>query len=387
VHANVLASAHTSNRTVPIRPGPVNEAQPTPPEVIGLTASPARRQRVPHAIGLLSIAALALAAVGTAVPARAGGGVRGGSFGLTPTLTSGGRPRSYFNLTVPPGKTTRDTAIISNTGSRTQRLKITISPGVTAANSGSAYQTAPGGCTGASCWVTGLPTAVTLAPGERRALRFRVAVPADAQSAQYLTGITAESLARSSAVAAGSNGQASAKAIIVKQVTAGVAITVGALTQMKTALAVAPVSAGWIGHTPRLLIPVHNPGQTFVKAKGTISCRVHDRPHSYDVIMQTVLPGTNAVLPINAPGLSGESVPCKVRLREGTGPAALWSGTVTLPSRTQKKIIHTGNGAYTTLPDNTVPPWAIALMVLGALILTALLVLLVLQRKHRQRTP
>jgi hypothetical protein len=285
----------------------------------------------------VSIAALELAAAGTAVPARAGGGVGGGSFGLTPTSTSAGRPRSYFNLTMPPGKTARDTAIISNTGSRTQRLKITISQGVTAANSGSAYQNTPGGCTGASCWVTGLPTAITLAPGERRALRFRVAVPADAQPAQYLTGITAESLTRSSAVAAGSNGQASAKVNIVRQVTAGVAITVGALTQMKTALAVAPVSAEWIGHTPRLLIPVHNPGQTFVKAKGTISCRVHDRPHAYDVIMQTVLPGTNAVLPINAPGLSGESIPCKVRLRESTGPAALWSGTVTLPSRTQKR--------------------------------------------------
>lgn len=294
--------------------------------------------------------------------------------------------RSYFNLSVPPGKTARETAVISNAVSRTQQLKISISSGVTAANSGSAYQNVPGKCAGASCWVTGLPSAVTLAPGERRALRFRVAVPADALPAQYLTGITAESLARSSAVGVGSNGRSSAKAIIVRQVTVGVAVTVGALAQMKTALAIAPLSAGWVGNIPRLFIPVHNPGQTFAKAHGTVSCRVHGRPHSYDVIMGTVLPGTGAVLPINARGLSGESMPCRVRLREGAGPVAFWSGTVTLPSRSQKKVIHTGNGVYTTLPDNAVPPWAIALMVIGALILMALMVLLVLQRRQRQRT-
>jgi hypothetical protein len=351
-----------------------------------------RRRRAPlAAIGLVATAALTLAAGSTAdwarvrVPAHLRVRRDGGTFGIVPSSTSAGRPRSYFNLAVQPGKTTRDTAVISNTGSRTQRLKITTSSGVTAANSGSAYQNAPGKCGGPRCWVTGLPAAVTLAPGERRARTFRVSVPAGVQPAQYLTGITAESSARSSAVAVGSNGQASAKTIIVRQVTVGVAVTVGVLAQMKRALEISPVSAGWVGHTPRLFISVHNLGQTFARAKGTVLCTVHGRPHSYRVIVETVLPGTTAVLPINAPGLSGESVPCKVRLREGTDPPAIWAGVVTLPSQSQRKIIHTGNGAYTTLPDNTLPLWAIVLMVLGAMILTTLLVLLRRNKLHRPR--
>jgi hypothetical protein len=50
--------------------------------------------------------------------------------------------------------------------------------------------------------------------------------------------------------------------------------------------------------------------------------------------------------------------------------------------------IHTGNGAYSTLPDNPVPAWAIALMVLGGLILAALVAILVLYRRaHRRAEP
>ncbi|XVQ83261.1 WxL protein peptidoglycan domain-containing protein [Microbispora siamensis] len=344
---------------------------------------------MPHAAAdLVALALLALGAgTGTAALAHAGGPLGDGdSFGLTPSSASAGPARSYFDLTVPPGRTTRDVAIISNDGSRTQRLKITISSGVTATNSGSAYQSVPGKCAGAGCWVTGLPATVTLAPGERRALTFRVHVPADARPAQYLAGITVESALPPSAVRVGSNGKASAKAIIVKQVTTGVAVTVGALSQMKTALAVSAVSGGWIGPTPRLSIPVHNPGQTFARAKGTISCTAGGKTYSYDVIMGTVLPGTSALLPINAKGLNSGSLPCTVRLRTDTGPAAVWSGTVELPPLTQRTFIHTGEGAYTELPDNTVPLWAIALMAIGALVLTALVALLVLQRKQRQRT-
>ncbi|GHE38310.1 hypothetical protein GCM10017673_45830 [Streptosporangium violaceochromogenes] len=340
------------------------------------------------AAGPVILAVLALVAgAGTAAPARAGGPLRDGNpFGLRPSPASAGQARSYFDLTVPPGRTTRDTAIISNPGSRTQQLKISVSSGVTAANSGSAYQSAPEKCAGAGCWVTGLPSTVTLAPGERRSLTFRVHVPDDARPAQYLAGITAEPAVRPSAARVGANDRASAKAIIIKQVTVGVAVTVGTLSRMKTALAVSSVSGGWVGATPRLSVSVRNPGQTFTRATGSVSCEVDDRARSYAVTMGTVLPGTGAVLPVNARGLSGGSLPCTVRLRTGTGPAAVWSGTVELPSRTPKKIVHIGEGAYAELPESTVPLWAVALMAVGALTLTALPALLVLRRRRRRAT-
>ncbi len=350
-----------------------------------MTSLHARRR--PHAADLAALAVLVTAAgAATAVPARADGGLGTGPFGLKPSTTSAGRKRPYFDLTVAPGTATRDTVIISNPGRRTERLRLTVSRGVTAANSGSAYESVPGPCSGAGCWVTGLPATVTLAPHERRALTFRVRVPAGVQDGQYLTGITAEAAVRPGAVRLGSNGAASAKAIIVRQVTVGVAVTVGALARMKTTLVIPTVSAGWIGTEPRLYIPVRNVGQTFAEARGTASCRARDRNHTYHVVMHTVLPGTDAVLPINAPGLSSGSLPCTVRLRDGAGPPVVWSGLVQLRSPPRQKIIHTGNGAYTALPEQSVPFWAILLMALGTLILAALLALIVLNRRQRRGT-
>jgi hypothetical protein len=324
------------------------------------------------------LAVLALTAGTGAAAARTGGAHGTDRFGLTPS--SAGRPRSYFNLTAPRGRTVHDTAIITNQENRTERLKISISTGITATNSGSAYRNATGKCAGASCWVTGLPAIITLPPRARRALTFKVTVPAGTTPAQYLIGITAEPAKRPSAVKVGANRQASANAIIIGQVTVGVAVTVGSLSHMRTALTVSAVSAGWIGSTPRLSISVNNPGQTFARARGTISCSRNHKHHTYDVIMETVLPGDSATLPVNAPALNSGSARCTVRLHDQTGHTFLWSGIVDLPSRTKTKIIHTGNGIYAELPDTTVPPWALALMAIGTLILAALLI-----PRHRRR--
>jgi hypothetical protein len=303
-------------------------------------------------------------------------------FGLTPSPTTVGKPRPYFELTVPPGQSAWDTAIISNEGTMTERLKVSTSPGVTAANSGSAFTGFSGRCAGVGCWVTGLPSSVTLPPGARETLAFRVAVPAGTPPAQYLAGITAQPAIRPRAVPVGSNGAASAKAVIVDQVTVGVAITVGSFSQLRTTFVVSAVTAGSVGSTPRMYIHVHNSGQTFVRATGAVSCRVGGWRRSFRVVMETVLPGDGAVLPINAPGLGGGSVPCTVRLHDGTGRAVVWSGIVNVPTAKSTVTIRTGNGVYSALPDDPVPPWAIAVMVIGALGLVTLLTLLVLRRSH-----
>jgi hypothetical protein len=339
------------------------------------------RRRRRRAGGILAIAAI-VAAITASVPAEAAGATGPGPFGLTPSPTSAGQPRAYFKLTIAPGRSARDTAIVTNEGSTTERLKITVSEGVTAANSGSAFEAITGECAGASCWVTGLPVTVTLAPGVRKVLAFGISVPSRTRPGQYLAGITAESAGRPHAVTIGSNGKASARAIIIDQVTVGVAVTVGTPGRLKTALLIRAVSAGWVGSTPRLYIPVHNSGQTFVRATGNASCRAGGRRHSYRVIVETVLPDGGAVLPINAPGLASGSLPCTVRLLDGAGPPVVWSGVVSLPAQTPARIFHPANGVYISLPESTVPPWAVALIVIGALILASLLVLLVQRRNH-----
>jgi hypothetical protein len=283
--------------------------------------------------GAGSLAALAMLAVlavpGTASAAHAAGDLGVGQFGLTPSPSAGGQPRPYFSLAVSAGGSARDTAVISNLSRATERLKVTISRGVTAANSSSGFEAISGRCTGSSCWVSGLPADVTLGPGASETLPFRVKVPAGTRPAQYLAGITAQAAARPRAVRVGSGTHASAKAVIIDQVTVGVAVTVGRLSQLRTAVVIRPVTGAWIGSLPRLSIPVRNPGQTFARATGTLSCRTGARRRTYPVIMNTVLPGTGAVLSVNALGLKTGSTtpatwipgPASCACRPGCSPA------------------------------------------------------------------
>jgi LPXTG-motif cell wall-anchored protein len=48
--------------------------------------------------------------------------------------------------------------------------------------------------------------------------------------------------------------------------------------------------------------------------------------------------------------------------------------------------VHTGPGAYSVIPPNTIPAWAIALIVIGALALLAMAALL-LRTRRRSRFP
>ena len=337
---------------------------------------------------LAGLAGLALLAA-TAGPAGPVSADTAGSpvtdpFGLIPMATPAGQYRSYFNLTVMPGGSVWDTAIITNEGKQIERLKVTVSKGATATNTATTFVNTTGKCTGTSCWVTGLPHTVTLLPGTRKAMRFRVAVPRQTRPGQYLAGITAQSAVQPGPVRVGSNGHASARAIIIDQVIVGVAVTVGSLARLRTVLKISTVSAGWIGSTPRLYIPVRNAGQTFVRATGEVSCHSGGRPHSYQVVMSTVLPGDSAVVPINARGLSTGPAPCAVRLRDSAGHLVTWSGIVHVPPMIPTKTYHPAKGVFLSMPVRTTPPWAIALTVIGALILTALLALLALTVRRRR---
>jgi hypothetical protein len=303
-------------------------------------------------------------------------------FGLIATPTPAGTPRSYFNLTIRPGQSAVDHAIVTNQGYKTETLRILVSKGVTAANSGSAYETQAGRCGGPRCWISGLPKAVTLPARTQRLLTFKVEVPRRTAPSQYLTGITATPAAKPRPVRVGHRGHSSAKAIIIDQVTVGVAVTVGRYSRLRSALKLGPVAAGWIGPTPRLYLPVRNTGQRFERARGHITCRTGQSHRRYRVIMETVLPGGRAVLPVNARGLSSGSLSCTARLTTTDHRTfASWSGTVRLLSAVRQKVYHPANGVYVALPSQTMPPWAIALFIVGGLILAAMVLLVIRTRR------
>ena len=352
--------------------------------VVSRLAGTAHRRR--HGVNL-AVAAVTAAVFGLTGLAPASASSPSGvvSFGLTPAPTAVGQPRPYFTLTIAPGGSARDIAIVSDDGTRTERLMVGTLSGLTAANSGSAFGSFSRTCAGVGCWVTGLPGTVTLAPGTGRALGFRVTVPAGTRPGQYLAGITVVAAAPPRSVRIKSHGHVSVNVIVVDQVTVGVAITVGSLALLRTRLVVPAVTAGSIGSLSRLYVHVRNTGQTFARASGTVSCRAGGQDRLFRVLIDTVLPGGAAVLPINAPGLGSGAWPCTVSLRDDVGHAVAWSGTVDAIAPTPARTIHTGDGAYSTLPVNSVPAWAIALMVLGAVILAALVGVLVLYRRANRR--
>jgi hypothetical protein len=335
----------------------------------------------------VALVAMVVAALAFSI-SRAGAVTVGGPvpFGLTPAASADGQPRPYFQLQLTPGESITDTVTISDVGTTTANLEVSASSGITAPNSGSAFAGYFQPCRGVACWLAGLPARVTLAPGGRQEARFKVTVPAGTAPRQYLAGITAQPATPPAAVPVGSNGNASAKAVIVQQVTVGVAITVGQLSTLRTALEIPDVTAGVVGPTPRLYVQVHNPGQTFVKATGNASCSRAGKQLVVPITMDTVLPAEGATLPVNLPDLpEGTATPCTVHLRYGAGQLATWSGAVTIPTVHTPITVPTGPGQFSALPSSSgLPTWAIVVMALGALAVAALAVLafVLLRRRH-----
>ncbi len=337
--------------------------------------------RIAGAAAALTTLAIACAA-GIPASAATSSGPVFGPFGMTPSPAATGQPRSYFNLSLRPGQSATDSVIVTNLSDSSERLQLRVSKGVTATNSGSAYENfVRRRCTGPSCWVSDLPHILVLAPKERRLVGFAVKVPRGIRPGQYLSGITLLAAKKPKSVRVSRKGPASARAIIIDEVTVGVAVTIGDLSRLSSGLRIGQTTTVWVGKTPRLNIPVRNTGQTFLHAVGRVRCLSGGRSHSYRVVMSTVLPGESAVLPVNARGLQVGSASCAVRLRPSSGRLASWNGTVALASTTITKTYHPSKGVYVSLPEQTMPFWAVALMVLGGLIL-AVLVLVFVQRQR-----
>jgi hypothetical protein len=186
-------------------------------------------------------------------------------------------------------------------------------------------------------------------------------------------------------VQVGGKGRATARAVIIEQVTVGVLITVGSLSRLRWRLRIPDVSGAAVGQTARLNILQDNTGQRFTRASGTVSCTAAGQRHTYAVLATTVMPHDRAVISVNAPGLpKGPALPCAVRVRYGNGLTASWAGSVTVPAPSRARIIHTGPGAYSVVPSAGISPWMITLAVVAGLAVIAASVLLIQLRRRRQ---
>jgi hypothetical protein len=307
-------------------------------------------------------------------------------FGVAPSQLPNGQARPYFIESVAPGHSGVDTAVIANKGSTPLALLVSAATGTTAVNSGSSYNRSFKPCAGAGCWVSGLPTTLTLSPGESTVVPFTVTVPPGTRPGQYLAGITAKPAVAPAPVIVGSNGRSTARVVIVNEVTVGVAVNVGDPSQFVSNLRIDTITSGAVATLPRIFVHVDNGGQTFLKANGTATCTDNSRHVTFPLKLDTVLPSGRAVLVVNAPGLGFGSVAhCQAVLDYGTGLTATWAGVVTMPAvTTPPKIVHVGPGDYAHIPAQGTSVWVIVLIVVSALVLLALLAVLVMLRRRRR---
>jgi hypothetical protein len=310
-----------------------------------------------------------------------------GQFGLVPVAGADGQARGYFQLSAKPGGSVTDIIVIGNPSGKTQQLRLGMTDGLTATNSGSAYGPLENKCTGTACWVIGVPRTVTLAPHSRAAVRFEVKVPQDARPAQYLAGIAATLAKPPRPTPVASSAHGSAQVIVIPRVVIGVAVTVGQLNQLHNRVAITGVTSGYVDGQVRLTVQARNTGQRFTKGTGKMSCSSGGVTRSFPVAMDTVLPGQGAGLQVNGTRMQEGSWQCSVKVTEAGGGTATWAGAVTVASTQPAATKRVGQNAYVVPGGGGIPAWAIALMVLGALILFSLWAVLLRRQRNRNLPP
>lgn len=299
-----------------------------------------------------------------------------GPFGLSPTPLAGGKARGYFSIDLAAGQAATETLLVYNESPKPEELRLIRALGQTATNSGDSFQSDPSTCRSTGCWLASLPSEIRIAPHRVEEAAFKVSVPAGTPAGQYLAGVTAVSASLPKSVLLGRQGKTSERAIVIDEVTVGVAVTVGPLSKLRTQMRIPAVKGSRLEALPRVEMELANVGQTFSHATGSLACRVGTKSLRYAVTASTILPGQQAVLPINAQSIGfNKTVPCTARMAYGHNQVAIWSGLVRMPSSVQPtKTYHTGNGVYTSLParSNGIPGWAIAVIAIGSLCLVGM---------------
>ncbi|MGO9457568.1 MAG: hypothetical protein ACLP62_11045, partial [Acidimicrobiales bacterium] len=149
-----------------------------------------------------------------------------GSFSVVPVGAPGGL--SYFQFHVAPGGNAQGVVTIVGEGSGVVNVNVFAAQGVTANGSGDAYLApSDGRCSGASCWLTGLPGPLAVTGGQRRNVSFTVNVPAGTPPGQYLTGVGVAEIAPPTTTTTRPTKGRSAVTTIERQVVVGVEVIVG----------------------------------------------------------------------------------------------------------------------------------------------------------------
>ncbi|HTW99045.1 MAG TPA: DUF916 domain-containing protein [Acidimicrobiales bacterium] len=373
----------------------------------GATApAPSTRHPAPHSAPDRSPATRSsLGATGSSgsegVSAAASGGQGGCAVvHIGPYIAPGEPASSYFNLDLRQGTTATEGLVVANPDP--QPCKVTLLPayGATAVNGGDSYVpvAGPRSCVGASCWLGGLPTTITVSPHSRQVFSFPIGVPADAASGQYLAGIIGEPATppRPASLRSGAQ-QGVVSASIVTRVAIGVAITLpGGLVPK---LSVPAVTLSTASTPPSLQVTVANSGNTWIHPSGHLAVQLGhttvaagggdpssmSRTTTVALRAATVLPGDRAQLDVPVGQLPpGEHV-VTVEIPYGrSGAVASWQGAIDFPATSAVAPERPGTTTR-IITQPTLPRWVVYLVIglaLALLVLAGITLRFVLRRNR-----
>jgi hypothetical protein len=356
----------------------------------------------PRILGLGLVAAILSA--GGAGSAMANG--RGcGAVHVGPSISIGGKPASYFQLTVNAGATAGAALVAANPQRYDCGVQVLPAYGKTATNSGDTYPV-PGSaqaCRSTDCWLSGVPARVSVPARRRLLVPFTVHVPPGTPAGQYLAGVVAapDSPPVPTRVV---SGHTVLSAAVVAHVAIGVAVRVpGPLTP---ALSIPSVRLDAQPEGAILHVSEQNSGNTWEHPVGTVTIMskagwatlaaapgkqadpvTAPFPQTFSIRSNTVLPHDSATLPLSIGPIAHGTWPTEVHLwYDHHRKEAVWRGTISYPKPSPGEA--SGGATFISVPPPStgLPVWA--KFVIGALggvsVALAAFVLFLLARRRRR---
>jgi hypothetical protein len=275
-----------------------------------------------RSLRVLGALLLAGASVGLVLsPAAGADATTTPAFGAAPISLTGKPVAANYALSLKAGHSAAQGIALRNKTASKLTLRVSAAVGKTAPASGDAYAGAFAACSGAGCWVQGLPAAVTLRGGVTQSASFTIAVPRGTSSGQYLAGIVVEPKTGQSTTNQG------------RPITLRVAITVGNTAALPGHLAVTAISSAKVHSTPYIYLQEQNSGKLIARGSGRLTCTHGSSTLTYPFTSGDVLAGDSAVLPVLAADLPlGVTVNCRAEFLTASTATAAFTAAVHTPA-------------------------------------------------------
>ena len=287
---------------------------------------------------------------------------------------------SYFRLTLNAGDQQRAAILLANPEAYPCSVTLERASGETAVNSGDTYPVPEEGCTGSSCWLSGLPATVSVPAGGRLHVSFQVRVPARTPAGEYLAGVVVRPTAPPP-VARPSSPDKQVAVSVAARVAIGVAVIVsGSLHAMLT---IPSVTLDISTAPPRLQVHVRNLGNTWEHPTGGARIRVRSGTRGFGVRSNTILARDEAVLPLPVEGVQRGNWTTDVVLSYGDHQRAVWHGELEYPTPPITARGQSQSSALTAA--QALPAWVLGVIAtLGLLVIVLAVVLVAVFRKRRR---